>query len=502
MSKNLDPLAKLKKLSTESTLLTSISHLLEWDQETYMPEGAVEFRSSQMELLAGLIHKKKTSPSFRKELSKFIDIDTGEVLNKAQSLENKAALREWRRDVLISSKLPTSFVKQFARVSSKSVSVWAEAKKNNDFSLFAPHLQKIVTLSQKQAKLLGYKNHPYDALLDLYEPGMTTDFLTPLFAGLKKSLIEILKKAQTGSINSFTKSFPKNLQMEAGKLLIKAMGFSEKTSRLDLSSHPFCTGIHLTDTRMTTRISEKDPLSSLLSVLHEGGHGLYNKNLPKELYGTPLCEHASYGVDESQSRFWETMVGKGLPFWTFFYPKLQDLFPENLSGISLEDFYKKINQVTPSFIRVEADEVTYCLHIILRFELEKGLMDGSIEVKDIPRLWNAKMQETLFITPSNNAEGCLQDIHWAMGGIGYFPTYALGNLLAAELFALMQKSYPNWQEEITSGNLSFLEEFLKETVHKHGRIYPVNELTKKIVGKPLSAEAYITYLQKKYEKDI
>lgn len=498
MHKKSDPFLKLKTLSKEIAILTSIHNVLEWDQETYMPEDALESRSSQIELLAALIHKKRTSSSLKNELNKVVNLETGELKDKNISEENRASIREWRRDLLINSKLPSSFVKQFAKTTSESVAFWTEAKKKSDFKLFAPYLEQIVSLSQKKANLLGYKEHPYDALLDLYEPGLTTAFLTPLFKELKEALKDILKKIKNKKTTTFNGTFSKDLQMQAGHLLLKNMGFSEKTTRLDISSHPFCSGIHIQDTRMTTRIDLNDPISSLLSILHEGGHGLYNKNLRQDWYGTPVCDHASYGIDESQSRFWETLIGKSLPFWTFFYPKLQAIFPENLSKVSLEDFYNTINQVQPSFIRVEADEVTYCLHVILRFEIEKGLMDGTIKVKDVPAIWAAKMQESLSITPSNDSEGCLQDIHWAMGGIGYFPTYALGNLLATELFSLMENRHPDWQQKVSVGNLSFLEDFLKENVHKYGKIYLPNELIKKITGKPLNPEKYIKYLQKKY----
>jgi carboxypeptidase Taq len=490
------PFEKLFALSKKTTLLSAAAALLEWDQETYMPaEGAIP-RSDQLEVLAELIHKSATSPTFKKYLSELIDLETGEMKTE-EPLHIQAAAREWRRDLLLAEKLPTPFVKKFSRTSSASIHAWMDAKEKSDFSLFAPHLEKIVSLCQKKSSLLGYEKHPYDALLDQYEPGMTVEILTPLFKRLKGALVEILAKApKTPPLSLGT--FPRKGQEEMGEILLKAMGFSPKASRLDNSFHPFCSGIHPDDTRMTTRIDEKHPMYSISSITHEGGHGLYNRNLPKEHYGTPVCNHASYGVDESQSRLFETMIGQGLPFWEHFYPKLQEIFKDNLAETSLESFYSHINRVEPSMIRVEADEVTYCLHVILRFEIEMGLMDGSIKVKQVPALWNQKMKESLGITPKDDGEGCLQDIHWAMGGIGYFPTYILGNLLAAELFKGIKESHSDWKEKIASGNLSFLEEWLKEKIHCHGHLYTPEDLILKAIGKPLEIEAYIEYLQEKF----
>lgn len=494
------PFEKLSELSTKITTLQSINSLLCWDQETYMPEGAIQSRSDQLELISGILHKQKTSPSYKKALSDLVDLSTGAVKQKEASLEIKAAAREWRRQYLHDAKIPSSFVKSFTKCTSAALHAWTEAKNSNNFSLFAPHLEKIVSLSRKQAELLGYKEHPYDALLDLYEPNLSVATLTPLFTRLKNELTALLRKIQkhpAKNIPSFG-VFPEDLQKKTGQFLLDVMGFSNKTSRLDLSSHPFCTGIHLKDLRMTTRIDLNNPDHSIYSVLHEGGHALYHQNLPEKYYGTPLCEAVSYGVDESQSRLWETQLGKSFAFCSFLFPKLQEIFPHNFSSISLDTFYHSINQVTPSEIRVEADEVTYSLHIILRFEIEKGLMEGSIKVKDIPSIWNAKMKETLGITPSSNATGCLQDIHWAMGGIGYFPSYVLGNLLAAQLFSTIKKAFPSWETKVSHGEVSFIKNWLHENIHQYGKIYSTEELILRVTKKPLGVEDYIEYLTTKY----
>ncbi|MBX9923129.1 MAG: carboxypeptidase M32 [Rhabdochlamydiaceae bacterium] len=494
--------AKLQKISTENTIYQSIYLVLEWDQETYMPPGAIEARANQIELLSGFVHKQKTSPSFKKTLGQLVDLTTGTPLSNKWSLQESACLRLWHKDWEKESKLPSSFVKECAKNSSASLAAWSQAKQQADFSLFAPYLEKTVALARKKAKLLGYKEHPYDALLDLYEPDMTVAKLTPLFQELKTALTEILsktQKAKSQNIPALPGPFDPKIQMQIGKDLLQSLGFSEEISRLDVSSHPFCIGIHPQDTRMTTRIFPDLLISHILSVLHESGHGLYNTQLPQEYYGTPICEPVSYGIDESQSRLWETLIGRGIPFWKFFYPVLQKAFPEKLGSFPFLDFYRNLNTVKPSCIRVEADEVTYCLHIILRFEIEKALIEGSLKVKDVPSLWNKKMQELLGITPSHDGEGCLQDIHWAMGGFGYFPTYALGNLVAAQLFDTLKKLDPSLEAKIEQGSFSSIRNWLKDNIHKHGKIYTAEELIFQATKGPLQTSSYIQYLQKKYQ---
>ncbi len=503
MSASKNPLFdKMQSIGTSISLSSSILQLLEWDQETYMPPGSLKVRSDQIELVAGFIHKQKTSPSFKKALAKLCDLQSGELLQKDLSIPEQSASRLWYKNWKQDSKLPTSFIKQSAKLSSASLHAWASAKKKADFTIFEPLLQKTLLVAQKKAKLLGYKDHPYDALLDLYEPDMTVAKLTPLFNDLKTSLTTLLQKIQKTQKKSITQlpSFDPDLQMKVGKDLLNAIGFSEDISRLDISSHPFSMGIHPMDTRMTTRIFEDNLISHILSVLHESGHALYNTQLPLEYYGTPVCEALSYGVDESQSRLWETLIGRNMPFWKFFYPVLQKAFPNELNGIPLSDFYQSINTVEPSFIRVEADEVTYCLHIILRFEIEKALIEGSLKVKDLPFVWNQKMQESFGITPTNDSEGCLQDIHWSMGSFGYFPTYAIGNLLAAQLYDSLKIAMPDLEKQIENGEFRNIRNWLKEHIHKHGKIYKTDELILSVTKKPLSSTAYIRYLEGKYFK--
>ncbi len=492
---------KLLALSQESTTLSTIESVLSWDQETYMPAKGISLRSQQLELIAHLVHKHRTSPKFRKLLSALVDLETGTFTDTSLGEEKLANIREWRRDYLQTAKLPASFVKMFARTTSQAQHMWAEAKRSSNFKLFRPHLEKIVALNRKKADFLGFQEHPYDALLDLYEPGMTIRDLTPIFAKLKLALMNLLREITakpTPHDDFLYKLYSPNQQMVFAHLLLKAMGFEPETSRLDLTMHPFCMGISPNDTRMTTHVHPENPMANFFAVLHEGGHGLYSVGRPMEHFGSPLCDSVSLGVDESQSRFWETVIGHSLPFWRNFFPLLQEHFSEQLGGIELETFHRAINIVRPSFIRIHADEVTYSMHIIIRFELEKALIEGTLKAKDIPEAWNEKMREYLGIEPKSDAEGCLQDIHWSMGAIGYFPTYTLGNLYAAQILAVFKKEHPQWESKIAKGELGFIREWLKEKIHRFGRRYPPKELMQKVTGKPLSEQPYIDYLEEKY----
>lgn len=491
---------KLHALSKEIAVLASASGILEWDQETYMPSGAIDLRSHQLEILAHITHKMRTSTRFKNALNELIDLETGRIVDNSLSDEKKAALREWRRDYLRTAKLPAAFVKLFSKTTSNALHAWAKAKRHNTFNDFRPHLEKIVALNRKKAAYLGYKEHPYDALLDLYEPDMTVAILSPLFDRLKIALLDIVKKIQERPLpeqDFLHVDYPSEPQMRFGHLLLKAMGFVEESSRLDLTVHPFCTGTPY-DTRMTTHVHIDAPMTNFFAVLHEGGHGLYCQGLPAQHFGSPLCESVSLGIDESQSRFWETFIGHSRPFWRHFFPLLQKEFPNQLGRIDLETFYQAVNGVKPSFIRIHADEVTYCLHVIIRFELEKALIEGSLKVKDLPAAWGEKMRNYLGIVPKNDAEGCLQDIHWSMGAMGYFPTYALGNIYAAQLRQVFIKDYPNWEEKLSKGELSFIREWLREKIHRWGRQFTPADLIKNATGSALSEGPYIAYLKEKF----
>lgn len=501
MPKHASDYETVKSLSRHFHTLGGIMNILTWDQETYMPEGASSARSDQIQALAGIIHKEKTSDTFSKALYQLIDPKTEEILDKNLSPEQQAAVRMWHRDLKKETALPQQFVEDFAKLTSQALDVWRTAKEGDAFHLFAPYLEKIVAMNRQKADYIGYQDHPYDALLDYFEPDATTGEVSQLFEDIKAPILALLKKIQksTKVDNSFLHgTFDSSLQISYGKELLKGMGYDFHYGRLDLSTHPFSSSSHPHDNRITSRIHKTSLMSNISAVMHEGGHALYEAGLPAAEFGTPLCEAVSLGIHESQSRFWETRIGLSLPFWTHYYPKLKQTFNGHFDKITLEQFYRGINKVEPSMIRVEADEVTYILHVILRFEIEKELIAGTLHIRDLPDVWNLKMKELLGITPKNFAEGCLQDIHWAMGAFGYFPTYALGNLYASHLFLGFEKAFPKWSDQTAKGDLTFIKEWLEQNVYRHGRRYNSRELLKKATGEEVNAKAHIDYLYGKY----
>lgn len=492
---------ELRELSTEIQQYQSILSLLHWDQETYMPRGGITARSHQIAQLSGLVHELSSSRKFKGCLEKLIHLSSGTPRVKGLSKTMLACLREWHKDYLRATKLRPDFVKTFSQTTSEASQIWAEAKKANNFKLFAPFLKKIIELCREKADVYGYSDHPYDALLEGYEPCMTTRRVSSIFNGLQKELKQLLKKiVQSRPIDDrFLKGkVDTNKQLEIGHLILSKLPQDLAYTRLDLSSHPFSMALHPHDSRITTRILPNAFMSNIFSILHEAGHSFYEMGLPLEHWGTPLSEAASLSIHESQSRWWETLIGRSLPFWKSVYPHLQKALPGKLKKVPLDRFYHAINKVTPSLVRVEADEVTYCLHVIARFELEQALISGSLEVSDLPDAWNSKMRDLLGVTPPTDSQGCLQDIHWSLGDFGYFPTYALGNILAAQLFSAFTKEHSDWEEQIASGQLAFVRDWLKKNVHCWGRMYNVDDIAKRVTDKPLNESAYCSYLKKKY----
>lgn len=503
MSNTQKDYAKLFNHSKHTTVLHGITSLLDWDQETYMPPGAAGNRAEQFKTMAGIIHKEKTGRKFSSALGKLIDIKTGQLNRDDLSEAQGAALREWRRDYLHSIALPSKFVEDFAKLTSQSILAWRNAKETSSFQQFAPFLERIIQMSRKKADYLGYSEHPYDALLDLYEPDLKTKEVETLFSKLRDTIIPLLKQisATTPIDDKFLfGSWETSKQISFSHTLLKAMGYNTNYGRLDFSTHPFSSASHPTDSRITTRIHPTSLISNISVILHEAGHALYEMGLPQEEYGSPLGEARSMAVHESQSRWWETRIGLSLPFWKHFLPILKETFKGQLDHISLDSFYKAINKVEPSFIRVEADEVTYPLHVILRFELEKALIEGSLSIREVPEAWNAKMQKYLGITPKNDAEGCLQDVHWSMGGFGYFPSYTLGNLYAAHLFDGFAKQTPNWEAQVAKGELAFIREWLSTHIYQHGRRFSSSELLRRATGVSFTADPYLQYLTHKYNQ--
>ena len=495
----------LKKTLGQIHHLRDAAAVLSWDQETYMPPGGGAIRAEQLATLQTLAHDQFVSTETESLLAFFLDVTTGTLHPDHTSTldeSSQALLRETWRDFSHAKKLPSAFVNQLERECSLAQQVWAEARKTNDFQLFLPNLQRLVKLKRQEAEYLGYKDSPYNALLDTYEPGSTVAQLRPLFATLRTALIRLLDCIRESPVQPkahlLTQSYDKTQQVDFGRLVLKHMGYDFQRGRLDLSAHPFTTSFHPTDVRVTSRVFETDLPSCLFSCIHEGGHGLYEQGLPAKNYGTPLGEALSLGIHESQSRLWENCVGRSRAFWGYFYPKLQEVFPAQLGEVPAEEFYLAINRVTPSLIRVEADELTYNLHIMVRFEIELDLIEGRLEVEDLPEVWNAKVQEYLGIVPPSDAEGVLQDVHWSFGAFGYFPTYTLGNLYAAMLFRQAQKDLPGLDQSISQGDLIPLKGWLNDRVHRWGRQYTSAELLQRVTGKSLTPEPFIQDLEQKF----
>lgn len=503
-------LKTLEPLSTrllEIQRINSASAVLSWDQETYMPAGGGAARAEQISTLQGIAHDKLVSAEIQRLLGEWIDLETGDPIEQSGDTWDEASrsfLREFWRDYSRAKKLPSDFVVTLSRECSLAQQVWAEAKEESNFARFLPNLKTVLALKRQEAEYLGYKGSPYNALLDVYEPGSTIAALRPLFAQLKARLVPLLKKITNSPVQLddalLFHTFDQARQMEFGRLVLIAMGYDFERGRLDLSAHPFTTSFHPTDVRVTTRVHEHDVQSCLFSCIHEGGHGLYDQGLDPRYYGTPLGEAVSLGIHESQSRMWENCVGRSRAFWRFFYPILQATFHHQLRGMDVEQFYAAINSVKPSLIRVEADELTYNLHIMLRFEIEQDLIEGRAQPADLPGIWNEKMKEYLGVFPTNDAEGVLQDVHWSFGSFGYFPTYTLGNLYAVQFYEQARLEIPHLEDEIAAGQLMVLRRWLEQKIHRWGRMFTPEQLAQRVTGKGLDPEPFLSYVERKYSE--
>ena len=480
--------------------LSSATAVLGWDQETYMPDGAAEERAEQLATLQGLIHQMVTSDEVGRLIEGLGTNGSTEELEEWQ----RAALRQIIRDREQAVKLPEEFVREMSKVTSLAQQSWKRARAASDFALFRDDLTRIVDLKRRHAEYLGYDENPYDALIDQYEPDMTAAQLRPVFDRLKDGTVRLLEKiAASGNPVSddvlFT-HFDRGRQMDFAKEIIGRLGFSYIDGRVDLSAHPFCTSFGIRDVRLTTRVYEDDLRSCLFGLIHEAGHGMYEQGIDRQYTRTPLADGTSMGIHESQSLFWENMIGRSREFWRWAYPSLQSTFPDRLGNIPADEFFRIVNVMKPSMIRVEADELTYNLHIILRFEIEDDLINGRLEVDQIPQVWNERMEKYLGITPANDAEGCLQDVHWSFGGHGYFPSYSLGKLYAAMFQRVMLKDMPDYYEQIERGEFSAILGWLRENIHRWGKAKTPSELTMEICGEPLSEEAFLTYIEGKIDQ--
>ena len=494
-------LATLKSKLLEIQHLKDAAALLSWDQETYMPAGGGQTRAEQLATLQTLAHAKFVSPEIEDLLLHHIDPATGMAKDNGLDDASRALVRETWRDFSRAKKLPSDFVNCLERECSLAQQVWTEARRRADFMHFLPNLQTVIALKFEEVDYLGYDDSPYDALLDTYEPGATVAQLQPLFATLRHGLLDLLQRVRESASppddRILFQAYDEQRQLAFGKLVLRDMGYDFNRGRVDLSAHPFTTAFHPTDVRVTTRVLEKDLPSCLFSCIHEGGHGLYDQGLPQEHYGTPLGESLSLGIHESQSRLWENNVGRSKAFWTHFFPLLQQHFPSQLQAVSPDAFHAALNRVKPSLIRVEADEVTYNLHIMVRFEIERALIEKRVEVKDLPGLWREKMQEYLGIVPERDADGVLQDVHWSLGAFGYFPTYTLGNLYASTFFQQARQDVPALETDIQQGHLLSLKTWLNHNIHQYGRQYSSADLLHRITGRTLSIEPFLSYLRTK-----
>ncbi|SIO62468.1 carboxypeptidase Taq [Singulisphaera sp. GP187] len=490
---------ELIRRSREASLLASCSSLLGWDEQTYMPTGGVEHRSRQMALLAGLHHEKATDPIIGELIAQL----NGSPL--VQDADSPAAVnvRELNRNFQRLTRLPRSLVEEMARTVSIAQQEWITARAKSDYAHFQPWLDRIVALKQREAECLGEGTASYDALLDEYEPGAKSAEIAVLFDALRADLVPLVRAIADSPIKPnvalLRGEFPVERQRIFGELVATALGFDFSKGRLDTTAHPFCSGIGPGDCRITTRFHHDQFADALFGIMHEVGHGLYEQGLDPAHFGTPMGESVSLGIHESQSRLWENAVGRSRPFWSHFLPIAQRFFPEAFPKVTLDEFQLAINRVEPSLIRVEADEVTYNLHILVRFELERELLSGQLTAADLPEAWNGKYAEYLGVRPSQHAEGCLQDIHWSAGLFGYFPTYTLGNIFAAQLFAQANTDLGNLDELFLQGNFAPLLAWLRDRVHLQGQRYRSSDLIEKITGSPLNHAPLVQFLKQKYE---
>ena len=486
--------AELIRLSRTESILSSCAQLLQWDAEINMPRRGVEHRGQQMGLLAGLAHERATDP-LREEL--LTVVEQSPLVADPESAES-VNVRELRHDYDRATKLPRDLVEEMARVSAMSSQAWAEARDKNDFAAFEPWLDKTFDLARQKADAFGYDDVRYDALLEDFEPGMTAAQLTPMFEKLRVELVPLVDALRDKPAPQVKGEFPIERQRELSEGIARTLGFTADTGRFDLGPHPFCSFIGPGDVRIALRYRADDFSSGFLAVMHETGHAFYELGLDDEHYGTPMGSAVSLGIHESQSRLWENYVGRSPGFWRHFYPGLQREFSDALSTVTIDTFRKSMNRVEPGLIRVEADEVTYNLHIIIRYELERALLDGNLTARDLPDAWRQLYQQYLGITPPDDKTGCMQDIHWSEGLIAYFPTYTLGNIYSAQIFAAADSDAGPLEESFAKGEFAPLREWLRERIYRHGRRYKAPQLVERATGGAADSKHLVASLTQRY----
>ncbi|MGE5223790.1 MAG: carboxypeptidase M32 [Omnitrophica WOR_2 bacterium] len=492
-----EKLKKLKELLAEVADLNHAASLLGWDQQTYMPPGSAGSRGNQLATLERLSHIRFTSDevgTLLEELQPYVD-------QLPPDSDEARLVKVTRRRYTKNAKVPAKFVAEFSKATTDAYQVWVQARKENNFTKFQPYLKQVVELRRQYASFFAPYDHIYDPLLDDFEPGLKTADVKAIFNILRPQQVELLKQiAERPQVdNSFlSQEYEDQKQWDFGVEVITRFGYDWEHGRQDKTAHPFTTSFGVDDVRITTRIVHNDLASGLFSTLHECGHGLYNLGVNPAYDRTPLAHGASLALHESQSRLWENLVGRSLPFWTYYYPRLQEIFPSQLGNVDLTRFYKGINQVKPTLIRINADEATYNLHIMLRLELEIAMIEGAIDTADLPETWHARMQEYLGVVPPDDADGVMQDVHWSEGLIGYFSTYSLGNLVSAQLWEQIHKEIPDLDDQIQKGEFSALLNWLKTNIHQYGAKYEPQELVQKVTGSTIDPEPYMRYLCMKY----
>jgi len=472
--------------------------LMYWDLRTGAPKKSVKGRSEVIGVLSGEMFRMSVSDT----MGEYLDIlSQPETFDKLNPIDRKI-VEECRKEYERSKKIPPDKYQAYVVLTSEAESVWEEAKETSDFKKFQPYLEKIVETNLEFIDLWGYEGEKYNTLLDLYEPGMTVSQLDRVFGALREKLVPLVAAAAQSPHQPDTsflhQHFPKEQQKQFNLYILGQMGYDFEAGRLDETVHPFATGLNLGDVRITTRYLPDDVGSALFGTIHEGGHALYEQNISPELAGTPLCTGTSMGIHESQSRFWENIIGRSRPFWNRYYSELQKTFPGKFDNVTAEAFYRAINKVQPSLIRIEADELTYNLHIMIRYEIEKGLFEGSMRVADLPEIWREKYKEYLGVTPEQDSEGVLQDVHWSGGAFGYFPSYALGNMYAAQIANTMRQQMPDFDQLIEAGNLQPIKTWLTEKIYRYGKLLTPAEIIREVTGEALNPAYLVDYLQQKY----
>ncbi|MCS7245812.1 MAG: carboxypeptidase M32 [candidate division WOR-3 bacterium] len=483
---------KLYKISKRLAYFSSVLSILGWDERTYIPKSGYKYRSELNAVLGEYIHDEWT----KDYIGELIEIAKNGELNEIE----RSNLYWWERSYIRSKKIPKELLINHIKVSTVAYQVWKEAREKSDFELFKPYLNEIVKILREKVQILGYKNEPYDALLDGYEAEITAEEISKVFEELKGETIRLLEKVKEKDFKRrlINGHFEKEKQKSFCIYLLEKIGFDFSMGRIDETTHPFATRIHPGDIRITTRFYEDNILSSIFGTLHEMGHAFYEMGLKEEYFGTPVGEAVSLGIHESQSRFWENIIGRSLEFWELFYKDLRRYFM-HFENIKLEHFYLAINEIKPSYIRVEADELTYNLHIILRFELERDLINGKLSIDDVKDAWNEKFESLFGFRPRNDSEGILQDVHWS-SDMGYFPTYTLGNLNAAQFLYKINKDLGNIYELVKEGNFKTIYNWLKENIYEKGSLYKPQELLEKVTGERTNPKYFLKYIEDKIEK--